>query len=191
MGRIKYSPLPSPPARSKYVIGVDVGTNLGVGVLRIADGKAELESSGVLRLQRKAHETKGVQMRVLSLEMSKILEKYSRDCPCMLGYEEIRFHGFRKKGGDKEGVLSGVDAAHCYGAFSWRIMELCEEYGILYQGLHLGMIRKLAVGAGNADKEWVRKFLIEKFGDRFGELRDETDAVAVALAMAKTVRWIG
>lgn len=57
-------------------------------------------------------------------------------------FEEVRRH-------------KGVDAAHIYGGFMAHLTAWCEHYGIPYQGIPVGTIKKFVTGSGNANKQAV------------------------------------
>ncbi|WP_363799826.1 hypothetical protein ABU614_06850 [Lysobacter firmicutimachus] len=79
-------------------------------------------------------------------------------------FEEVRRH-------------RGVDAAHAYGGFLAQLTAWCEQYGIPYQGVPVGTIKKFATGKGNADKA----AMVAAAEQRGHHPKDDNEADALAL----------
>lgn len=71
----------------------------------------------------------------------------------------------------------GTIAAHVYGAFLLKLHETCDEYGVMFEGLGVGEIKKFATGKGNASKEMVGKAAVAWGFKPASE--DEADAIAI------------
>lgn len=73
----------------------------------------------------------------------------------------------------------GVDAAHAYGGFMATLTAWCESYGIPYEGIPVGTIKKSISGRGNASKQEVIDAVIARGYHPAGF--DEADALALLL----------
>ena len=82
------------------------------------------------------------------------------------GMRYLRFERWLNETRDVSGAINavyfeevrrhlGVDAAHAYGGFLASLTAWCEEYGIPYEGVPVGTIKKFITGKGNAGKDEV------------------------------------
>jgi hypothetical protein len=86
-------------------------------------------------------------------------------------FEEVRRH-------------AGTDAAHVYGGLLATLTAWCEQYGIAYQGVPVGTIKRFIAGKGNADKAAVIA-AVRARGFAPGD-DNEADALAILLWSIET-----
>jgi hypothetical protein len=84
----------------------------------------------------------------------------------VIHHEEVRRH-------------ISTDAAHVHGGLLATLTSWCEQYGIPYQGVPVGTIKRHITGKGNADKQAVITAVRER---GFSPADDnEADAIAILL----------
>jgi len=138
-------------------LALDLGTSTG-WAMRSKTGQTQ---SGVLDLSGSRFEGGG--MRYWRFE------EWLQSLPCMpdrVVYEEVRRH-------------VGTDAAHIYGGLQATLTSFCEQYGLPYEGVPVGTIKKFITGKGNANKQSV----IEAVKSHGFEPADDNEADALALLM--------
>jgi Holliday junction resolvasome RuvABC endonuclease subunit len=123
------------PSNSCYksVAGFDLGTHYGFAT-RSSDG---VISAGSCDLCSKRTTSPGY--RYLQFE-GHIRAVFSNNKTEIVFYEEVRSH-------------SGVQAAHVYGGFEATLLRVCDEVGISYCSVPVGVVKKVGTGSGNAGKE--------------------------------------
>lgn len=148
------------------ILAIDPGTACGWALMR--DGL--LIDSGVWRL-KKPNERAGVRYVTLTSELTELLETSA--IPDLLAYEDVRAH-------------AGTDAAHVYGGIVATIQHWCETYGIKYQGVPVGTIKKTMTGRGNASKVDVIAAVKERYN--LTAKHDQADAIAIAYTASQKER---
>ena len=142
------------------IIAIDPGT--ACGYAWSDDGKVHVEQSGVWDLKPRRHEGGGMRYLRVRNYLFEMLDLDRDANDWVVFYEEVRGH-------------KGTDAAHIYGGIVATIASLCEEYGIPYQGIPVGTIKKRATGKGNANKQ----AMIEAACEHFGPVTDDNQADAL------------
>jgi Holliday junction resolvasome RuvABC endonuclease subunit len=138
------------------ILALDLGTTLGWALWLSGEVMGGTESF-------KAGRFEGGGMRYL--RFVRWLDDLWRFAgPQVVYFEEVRRH-------------RGVDAAHAYGGFLAQLTAWCERYGVPYQGVPVGTIKKFATGKGNADKA----AMIAAMERRGHAPADDNEADALAL----------
>ncbi len=152
-------------AVSEYVIGLDLGTKCGWGVLDLEGNRID---SGHWNFQPKRFESAGIRYIKFAKELRLLLARYPN---CKVGFEAVHRH-------------RGVAAAHVYGGLLATMQSILddEDYSISYLGIGVGTIKKHATGRGNAKKNEMIASAIERWGHDDWETKsdDEADALWVA-----------
>lgn len=139
----------------KNILALDLGTTTGVAYLDKNKIKSHTQNFKATRFQ-------SADRRFFNFR--KHLCQLNLDSNTVIYFEEVRRH-------------IGVDAAHCYGGFKATLTMFCEDYGIPYQGVAVGTIKKFITGKGNASKQQV----IQAVQDRGHNPKDDNEADAIAL----------
>lgn len=137
------------------VLALDLGTTTGWATL----GDSGQRHSGYVTFKNSRYEGGGMRY----LKFSKWLEQLSPR-PAEVYFEEVRRH-------------KGTDAAHVYGGLLATLTSWCEQYGVPYQGVPVGTIKKHATGKGNAPKEKM----IEAARQWAPDVTDDNEADALCL----------
>jgi hypothetical protein len=103
------------------------------------------------------------------------------------GIRYLRFRGWLEGIANFAGIIhfeevrrhAGTDAAHVYGGLLATLTAWCEQYGIAYQGVPVGTIKRFIAGKGNADKAAV----IAAIRARGFNPTDDNEADALAILL--------
>lgn len=115
------------------IIGLDLGAKFGYAVL---DKNGFRIDSGTLKLGKRT----GDSQLVLWDRLTEII---STNYPSAVGYEEVR------------GRHSSLFAAHAYGGYQSIVMMATASFSVNLVGVTVQQIKKLATGAGRAEKEEI------------------------------------
>lgn len=149
-------------------LGLDLGTHAGWAMIAPFVGKGTIRASGAWDCSIKTgHDSPSLRFEKFGQHLDGWLELG----PTRVFYELVRRH-------------NGVQAAHVYGGLLAKMQERCDVYGIPYQGLEVGTIKKHVTGKGNASKEAVMEAVRLLGWSPLTE--DEADAIAVALTGMET-----
>ncbi len=126
------APMPAndrPPA----ILALDLGTTTG-WAMRLGDG---VIVSGTMAFRPGRYEGGGMRY----LRFRSWLDELLRSVAALSAvyFEEVRRH-------------AGTDAAHIYGGFLAHLAAWCEQNGLPYEGVPVGVIKRHVAGKGNADK---------------------------------------
>lgn len=142
------------------VLALDLGTTTG-WALRSADGRIV---SGTVSLRPSRYDGGGVRYLRFRAWLDGILK--DTGAVQLISYEEVRRH------------LS-TDSSHVYGGLLATLTAWCEQYGIPYQGVPVGTIKRFIAGKGNADKQAV----IASIRERGFNPSDDNEADAIAILL--------
>ncbi len=146
--------------RHSVLLAIDLGTTTG-WAMRLADGSIV---SGTMAFRPGRYEGGGMRY----LRFRSWLDEMHRQAPTLSAvyFEEVRRH-------------AGTDAAHIYGGFLAHLAAWCEQKGLPYQGVPVGVIKRHVAGKGNADKQAMIAAVTSK-GYRVTD-DNEADAIAILL----------
>jgi len=156
----------------KRILGIDPGShNLGLGLVRKQGSSVRLLYTDVISAPR----TKGLHERLeyLSEKTRELINKLE---PEEIAIEDI-FVGRNVKSAFHLGLAKGVVLASCFG----KGIEIFE-----YAPTH---IKSVVTGHGRADKDQVKKMVELLVGKKILLKHDATDAIAVAICHASTIRF--
>lgn len=140
------------------ILALDLGTTTGWALMSSA-GEV---TSGTMSFQPGRYEGGGMRFLRFGKWLAELCE-LSADLEAIY-FEEVRRH-------------SSTDAAHVYGGFLAALTARCEEWGLPYQGVPVGTIKRHATGKGNAAKDAV----ISAMRERGFVWVDDNEADALAL----------
>ncbi len=108
--------------------------------------------------------------------------------PDAIGYEDVKFVGQSMPPGQKQNltalVARAVSGAQVVHALAATLVTWAEERNIPCEGIGIGVIKKYATGAGNANKEAVIAACDDEFGTDFSnEDYEKTGADNIADSM--------
>ena len=142
------------------ILALDVGTECGWADL---DKKAQTLDFGVMDLSTNRWEGGGMRFLRFRQELDHMHKERKFD---VVVYEEVRRH-------------SSTDAAHMYGGWQAVITAWCEEIGLPYSSVPVGMWKKKLTGNGNAGKPVVMAH-VQKLGF---DIKNQNAADALAIAL--------
>lgn len=144
--------VPEPvPAGSKLVLGLDLGTNLGMTI-----GFVKLPMSPDAR-PHQVHVTQA-SLKAGSYESGAIRFVRLRNlltvmAPAAVFFEEPKTTPAGSFGNNHAVIARYATAAELLGAFKATVVAWCEEHGVPCAGLAIGSIKRFATGRGSASKE--------------------------------------
>lgn len=115
------------------VLAFDLGSKCGWA----HSAKGGPVHSGLIKTTPTRFESQG--MRAIKFERA-VRELLTTFHPGIVYFEEVRRH-------------SSTISAQVWGAYSSLLMKVTDEWGVDYQGVPVGVIKKHATGKGNASKE--------------------------------------
>lgn len=142
------------------ILALDLGTTTGFA-LQLSGGGIE---SGTVSFRPSRYDGGGMRY----LRFHRWLDSIAADTTDIsaIYFEEVRKH-------------AGTDAAHLFGGFLATLSSWCEQFGIPYQGVPVGTIKRFIAGKGNADKAAV----IEAIRGRGFKPADDNEADAIAILL--------
>jgi len=140
------------------VLGFDLGSKCGWAFSASAGAPVH---SGLLVTTPTRFESQGMRMIKFARGVTTLIDTWRPGIVC---FERVHRH-------------SSTIAGQVWGAYSARLMEICDENDILYEGYSVQEIKKAATGRGNANKE----LMIEAAKRRWPDQDILTDDVADAL----------
>jgi Holliday junction resolvasome RuvABC endonuclease subunit len=150
----------------KTYLGLDLGTYAGYCLLIVGDDKTKTfcAVSGAWDHSIKAgHDSPALKF----LKFEKNLEGVLALGVDRVFYENVLF------------MHSSTEASHAFGAFKAKMMEVCDRYGVPYQSIGVGTVKKCITGKGNANKDKVIAAVRARGYEPQSD--DEADAIAIAL----------
>lgn len=153
------------------VIGIDPGTHCGYAALYVDSRIPMAECHGTWDLAGKRHDGSGMRYLRLRRELVALI-RIAR--PAALAYEEVRRH-------------AGTSAAHVYGGCVAVITSVCEELGVPYQSVPVGVVKRHATGKGNACKDDMMHAADERWRVAL-DSDDHADALWIADWLAVDLR---
>ncbi len=142
------------------LLALDLGSHTGFALTPNSPKRSAL-IIGTWEFKNSRHEGGG--SRYLRFRQ-KLLETHKSEPITRVFYEEVRRH-------------AGTDASHVYGGLLGILTAFCEEFGIPYEGVPVGTIKKFWTGKGNADKA----AMVAKAVERGHEVDNDNEADALAL----------
>lgn len=115
-------------------LGLDLGTYCG-WARGIATGVCVTTASGRFDLSVTRFDSPSLRNVKLKLALEPLLQAGVE----MVFFEKVMAH-------------KGVAAAHAYGGFLSAMHEICAQYDVPVEGIHVGTIKKFATGSGRASK---------------------------------------
>lgn len=140
------------------VAAFDLGTTCGFAVGHHHHGNV---MSGWWNLKPGRFDGGGMRFVKFRRQLDELRKAYPFE---LVVFEEVRKH-------------RGTDAAHVYGGLMGVLTAWCEDNGVPYVGVPVGVIKKFATGKGNADKAAVIA-AVKMWGFK-PENDDEADALAL------------
>lgn len=149
-------------------LGLDLGTHAGWAVISPFKGRGTVLGSGAWDCSIKVgHDSPSLRFEKFSMQ----LDGWLALGPTRVFYELVRRH-------------KGVEAAHVYGALRAKMQERCDYFGVPYEGIDVGTIKKHVAGKGNASKaDMIRA--VELLGWK-PQSEDEADAIGVVITGVET-----
>jgi len=144
--------------REMKIIALDLGTKTGWAISTPELGVI----SGVQVFDVKRGESPGMRYLRFSVWMFELITQVE---PNLMAYEAPHH-----RGGAATEILNG---------FSTRIQEYCADYGIEYQSVHTGTLKKYATGSGRASKEEMIAAAQKKYPDQQIEDDNQADALCI------------
>lgn len=176
----------TPSGVCRTVVGFDLGTTTAWAIMDVVNGTGSLRNFGSIEIARGKFEGGGIQMIKLDDAIGKVLAlARKRDDKLFVAFEMTRFFG----------PNAGPDAPQQFGAFSMKLMEVCDRAMVPYEGLAPNTILAHATGYGKAPKGTRKKLLRDAMEERYGvkfkaKKFDDSDAVATADAFARKMGWL-
>lgn len=119
-------------------LGLDLGTYCG-WARGIASGICLMTASGRFDLSDTKADGKVPDPSRRNVKLKLALEPLLQAGVEMVFFEKVMAH-------------KGVAAAHAYGGFLSAMHEICAQYDVPVEGIHVGTIKKFATGSGRASK---------------------------------------
>lgn len=144
------------------LLGLDLGTKTGFAYLTVDKGNGTALVSGAWNFKPTRFDSPALRFSRFGTAVRSFLA---------LGVDRVFF----------EKVLrhKGTYAAHIYGGFYSELIQACDEYGVLYEGIGVQEIKKHIAGKGNAPKALVMAALKQR--GYHPETEDEGDALGAVL----------